>query len=176
MSLLVLPAFRPPASHTHSHSHPYLRTHRFQINLCSRPAQPSPPDVHTWSLSNCALTPRLLPRAPCFPADHPLLSPSSLSLVSSEAAEKTKTLTPPHLTSKGFGASFLFSLSLSLLFLFVCFVFLCSFIRFILFIPSKLPEQLMMSDKSGTFALFTFPSKTEDTGRRKSKGTASPRS
>lgn len=53
--------------------------------------------------------------------------------------------------------------SLSLLVLF-------SFVRFILFIPSKCPDQLTVSGKSGTFALFTFTSKSDDKGRRQSKG------
>lgn len=44
------------------------------------------------------------------------------------------------------------------------FCFLLFFVRFVSFIPSKPPEQLTMSNYSGTFALFTFTSKTEDVG------------
>lgn len=54
------------------------------------------------------------------------------------------------------------SLFVSLFLLFFCF--LLFFVRFVSFIPSKPPEQLTMSNYSGTLALFTFSSKTEDVG------------
>lgn len=54
------------------------------------------------------------------------------------------------------------SLFVSLFLLFFCF--LLFFVRFVSFIPSKPPEQLTMSNYSGTLALFTFTSKTEDVG------------
>lgn len=54
------------------------------------------------------------------------------------------------------------SLFVSLFLSFFCF--LLFFVRFVSFIPSKPPEQLTMSNYSGTLALFTFTSKTEDMG------------
>lgn len=117
----------------------------------SRPAATFPQCAHTFPVEPCGLTSPFLPKAPCFTAGHPLLSPPSSGLVlyftweTDKTPRETKTLTPPPLTYKSFGAS----LSLSCFFVFFC-------VRFVLFIPSKLPEQLMVADKSGTFALFTF--------------------
>lgn len=45
-----------------------------------------------------------------------------------------------------------------------------SFVRFILFIPSKCPEQLTVSGKSGTLALFTLTSKSDDTRESEAEG------
>ncbi|CAO2610026.1 E3 ubiquitin-protein ligase ZNRF1 [Lemmus lemmus] len=41
--------------------------------------------------------------------------------------------------------------------------------RFILFIPSKCPDQLTVSGKSGIFALFTFTSNSDSKGRDKAR-------
>jgi hypothetical protein len=46
---------------------------------------------------------------------------------------------------------------------------LFSFVRLILFIPSKCPEQLMMSDKSGTFALLPSPQSLMARGEEKAR-------
>ena len=127
-------------------------------------------------LPRCALA---LPKPsfdPCFSlgallcCHRPLLSPSGLALVL--LANRLNPQRNPHpnpdsTSSRIRGSGGLFpSLSPPA----SVFCFLLFFVRFIFFIPSKLPEQLMMSNYSGTLALFTFASKTEDVGRRNSKG------
>ena len=138
----------------------------------------SPKCAHTFPLWNLPFT----PQGTCFTADHPLLSPTLP--VPSEFWAGTYFFLGSRQDSQGnhnpgstsshiqrFWAFFLFSLSLGfVLFCSVLFCFVLFFVSFILFIPSKLPEQLVMADKSGTFALFILTSNTEDVGRRNSEG------
>lgn len=62
------------------------------------------------------------------------------------------------------------SLSLSPLSLVFFFCFLLFFVRFVSFIPSKPPEQLTMSNYSGTFALLPSPQKLRTWGEENVKG------